>query len=257
MFDTSAGKNMYYLQRELISKKYVQYVDYGKTLGGYTYFRLYAIGTEEAKNMVKAFIEDITKKAQVNVELKEKALIEYEKLITEANAELIEKESKFEDIDKQYQGAKSETHKYSSDDKAFEQAIKSTEEMDKVLNEFEIEIAGIRARMKAIENYRKEPVRQSGVESKLNEMYIELMIELTGLQAKQEMTENINMKERNFLNWHKERGLLSSKIKILKKDITNWQSFVDDLNSELKEPTITMKSPHIFNNSVTIYRYIN
>ena len=252
MLETSAGRKMGQLQRDLFSEKIVDYVDTGRTIGGYSYFRLFGAGKDEAEIMVKALLEDLTKRVRENLDSSKKRLQTCENELNKAKGDLTEKEAKLKELDKSYEQIKSVTHQFLTDDVAIDLAKKSVVEMDKTLNALDIELAGIREKLKTVEKYRNEPNLRD--RDKLDEMHIELMIELSGLEARKKATEKIRRMEEEFLKLFNECEKLTDEVSKLKETIKTRRIDIEQLNNRLNNPTPEMQTPKVFNNEVTIYR---
>ena len=246
ILDTDAAKTMYYLQRDLISRQFVQSVDFGVTIGGYSYFRLYGVGPEEAKDTVEPFIEDITKKSQEKVQEQKESLARYEETLAKAKKDLPEKESQYNKMNDEINLVIEKKYPSSSIEESINLAKESILEMDKTLDKLEIELAGIKEKLKTIEKYRNEQKQRAEIYTKLDGMYVELMIELSGLEAKKEITEKIFSENQNFLYLNSECGKFN-------QTIDRNQKQIEEITNRLNNPDNTMKPPEIFQNSVTIY----
>jgi seryl-tRNA synthetase len=113
-------------------------------------------------------------------------------------------------------------------------------------------LAGIRERLKVIEKYKQA---SSNVErtDKLDQMYIELMIELSGLEAKKKATEALSGKEQAFLSLYTKLSSLRGEVKDLYATINQKETSLKEVNKWLKNPPPEMLPPKVFQNAVTIY----
>ncbi len=222
----------------------------------YSFISLYATSQEDAKLMAQALIDTLNTRAeQALAEIKQE-INQWRQELDKAQKELPGIHKQLEDAEKQYKNVKDTTHPYSSDNEAEEMAKKSIIEMDKELNALDIELAGIRERLKAIEKYKTEPQRVE-INYKLDQMYIELTIELSGLQARKDMTEKIRQKEQAFLGMYVNRTDLIIKINNIRGVIENRQIMILDTLNRLKDTTIRPEArwqpPKVYQNTVTIY----
>jgi predicted nucleic acid-binding Zn-ribbon protein len=211
---------------------------------GYLTIRLYAVSREDAKKMALAFIELLNERAKERIKHQEDGIRKIEERIAQAKKVLPEKQKQLKEIEQSYRSIKEATHQFSSDGEASRQAKTSIVEMDKTLNALDIELAGIREKLKAIEKYRSE----ANLRDKLNEMYIELMIELSGLEARKKATEKIHRLEQEFLNLFNERDMLREEVNELDKTSEikidyNWRD----------NPSPEMLPPKVYQDTVTIY----
>lgn len=214
---------------------------------GYLTIRLCAVSQEDAKKMALAFIELLNERAKERIKHEEDSLRKIEERIAQAKKELPEKQKQLKEVEQSYQSIKEATHQFSPDGEASDQAKTSIVEMDKTLNALDIELAGIREKLKAIEKYRNE----ANLRDKLNEMYIELMIELSGLEARKKATEKIRRLEQEFLNLFYEREKLRNDVNELDKTSKikidyNWRD----------NPPPEMLPPKVYQDTVTIYPVI-
>lgn len=249
LLQTEIGKSMTSNQKEFI-KTSSSYSTVGENLPdmpiGYLTIRLYAVSQEDAKKMALAYIELLNARAQERIKHEENILREIEQKIAQAKKELPEKQKQLKEIEQSYQSIKEATHRFSPDGEAYDLAQTSFVEMDKTLNALDIELAGIREKLKTIEKYRNEPNLRD--KDKLDEMHIELMIELSGLEARKKATEKIRRIEEEFLKLFNERENLRNEVNELNdtsKIIVNY-SWRDN-------PRPEMLPPEIYQNTVTIY----
>ena len=212
----------------------------------YVPFHLYAVSQDDAKKMVQAFIKVLEKRTQERFKANKDYCRELEQEIAKAKKELPEKETQLKKIEEEYKAVKNSTYQFSSDDEAVGLSKESILENDKTLDKLDIELAGIRERLKVIEMYRDKPNQRDAVYQRLDEMFIEQIIELRGFEARRSMTERIRNKEQQFLSLFNEREKLRNEVTKLSK--TN-QIRIDDNWRDDPE----MLPPEIYQNKVTIY----
>jgi len=223
----------------------------------YIRIRLYAVSQDDAKKMAQAFIEIINDKAIENISQYEWEIKDREQKLSDAKRELPEKESEYEKIKQEYEKLKDQIHSLSSDTEAVDLAKKSIIEMDKTLNGLEIELAGINQRLKTIIEYKNdhESMRPE-VAGKLDVMYVELVVELSGLEAKKEMTEKINSMEQNFVSLFYKRAELHEEIRSFSDIIEDYPERIERLKDQLKTHP-NMQPAEVYQNTVTIYPVVN
>ncbi len=210
---------------------------------------LYATSQEDAKLMVQAYIDGLNKNIEKGLSNYKQAIDEYQQKLDKAQKELLEKQKELKEIEQSYQSVKDATHRFSPDSEAYDLAKASIVEMDKTLNALDIELAGIREKLKAIEKYRNEP----NLRDKLNEMYIELMIEMSGLEARRKVTEQIRAREQEFLYLFNKWGSLQSEVRSLESSIKDSMRMIKNFTDELNNPRPTMRPPKVYQDTVTIY----
>ncbi|MBN2183018.1 MAG: hypothetical protein JW715_13995 [Sedimentisphaerales bacterium] len=246
LLQTEISKSMTSNQREFI-KTSSSYSVTGENLPnmpiGYITVRLYAVSQEDAKKMALAFIELLNARAQDRIKNEEDILREIEQRIAQAKKDLPEKQKQLNEIEKSYHSIKNATHRFSDDGQAYDLAKASIVEMDKTINALDIELAGIREKLKTIEKYQNE----ASLRDKLNEMHIELMIEMSGLEARKKATEKIRRIEEEFLKLFNEREKLRNEV----NDLDNTSKKVIDYNWR-DNPRPEMLPPKVYQNTVTI-----
>ena len=254
LLQTEISKSMTSNQKEFI-KTSSSYSVMGENLSnmpiGYLTIRLYAVSQEDAKKMALAFIELLNERAQERIKHEEDILREIEERIDQAKKELPEKQKQLKEVEQSYQNIKEATHQFSSDTEAYDLAKTSIVEMDKTLNALDIELAGIREKLKTIEKYRNEPNLRD--KDKLDEMYIELMIELSGLEARRKVTEQIRAREQEFMRLFNRLGNLRHEVGSLESSIKDSKRIIKDYTDEIDNPRTSMQPPKVYQDTVTIY----
>ena len=210
---------------------------------------LYATSQEDAKLMVQAYIDGLNKNIEKRLSNYKRAMSEYQQKLDNAQKELPEKQKELKEVEQSYQSIKEATHRFSPDGEAYDLAKTSVVEMDKTLNALDIELAGIREKLKTIEKYRNE----ASLRDKLNEMHIELMIELSGLEARRKITEQIRTREQEFLYLYNRRSDLKSKVISLEESIKDSKRIIKDYTDEIDNPRTSMQPPKVYRDMVTIY----
>ena len=124
--------------------------------------------------------------------------------------------------------------------------------MDKKFNELAIELAGIRERLKTIEKYKQAAEGQETYK-KLDEMSIELTIELSGLEARRKVTEQIYEREQRFLTVFDRLSRLRSRVSSLNRSIDRNKERIEERTNYLKNLPPELQSPKVYRNTVTIY----
>ena len=129
--------------------------------------------------------------------------------------------------------------------------------MDKQLNLLDIELAGIREKVKTAEIYKEKETMGSSTYAKLNEMYVELMVELSGLQARSEETEKIRQRERKFLSAYANLTDLHSKTNSIRGTVRQLPNVILDISNRLKDPIPRTDAywlpPNVYRDTVIIH----
>ena len=148
---------------------------------------------------------------------------------------------------------KEDLYQFTSADKAVELAKNSIIEMNKQFNNLDIELAGIRERIKSVEVYRNDPKQRAGIRDKLDAMYIDLMIELSGLEARRKVAKEIYAREQEFLDSYREMTLLQQQVGELSNSIEKSRNSIKKYKDMLNNPNSTLLEADIYQNIVTIF----
>lgn len=255
---TSAGRAMSQKQRDLVSTFPFLFRDFGRTIGNHAYFRLYGVCEDDTKKMVEAFIEILAKNADAKVQEYEKLLNETKEKIIEIKKELPEKQKQFKAAESNYKEIKNARYFVSlHDGEVYTKAMETMFQMDKMLDTLEIELAGIREKMKSIELFRRgpEPVRNQSnqVNLRLDEMFVEQMVELRGVEARKKAALRIRNREKEFLDLFNRWGSFEVEVEKLKKSLSGSEERAHKIEEKLANPEPNMLPPKVYQNKVTIY----
>ena len=131
--------------------------------------------------------------------------------------------------------------------------------MDGALDTLGIELAGIRGKLNAIEKYRNKMPQHDTLHVKLDEMFVEQMIELSGLEARRQTTESLRAKQQAFLDLYNERSDLEREVGKLRNTIGDSQKRINNMTELLAHPKPdttwgrNMLPPKVYQNTVTIH----
>ncbi|MEJ2702324.1 MAG: hypothetical protein P8Z79_07765 [Sedimentisphaerales bacterium] len=221
-----------------------------------TYF--YAVSEEDAKLMARAYLDGLTRSAEQAVAKWKNQLDKSQEKLRAAQKELPEKEARLKACEEKYKQQKDKTYKFSSDDEAAKLAKENILEMEKAHDRLEVEMIGIRAKLDAIQKYRDKTAQDDALYAKLNEMYVEQMIEMSGLEARWAATEDLRAKQQAFLNVYNEHRDLSREVGVLIKAIDVSKTSIRDMTELLTHPKANtmlgnMLPPEVYQNTITIH----
>ena len=256
MLETSAGRAMSQEQRDLISNQSIQVSDYGTTIGSYTYFRLYGVSEDDTKKMVEAFIEVLAEKASARMQSLLSQREELKEKIAGVEQKILGKETELKDMGNRLEEVRKKVHYLSTDE-----AKKTIEELNRMLYELNIEIAGLRAKVSANEKYLREKDEVAGrsrsvsstVLDKLEQIRSEHVIELAGALARKEAATKIRNEAEEFYNLHMQPIELQRYLSPLRKTLSSSQESLQNFEERLANPTPDMLPPKVYQNKVTIY----
>jgi hypothetical protein len=253
------AKKLSKAQQQFIQEEFAVWVeDESHRLPNYFATWLYAVTEADAKSMAQAYLDGLNKMADERVADDKRRMTESREMLDEAQRDLPKKEAQLKVCEVQYDAAKQARHQFESDGEAAISAKQTIVEMDKTLDTLEIELVGIREKLKTVEQYRKGAKDGEGLSSqlrlKLDEMFVEQMIELSGLEARRELAELIRAKEQRFLGLSNEREKLRMEVNELGRSIDRSQRRIIHIRNELNNPPTYMQPPRVYQNKVTIHR---
>jgi hypothetical protein len=149
----------------------------------------YAVSQEDAKTMVLAFLDSLTRDAREYADEFKRRRDNAKEQLQRDEAALPEKQKSLENVSAQYAKVKSESYPLLSDDEVKQTAREIVLQMDKEARIVEVDLAGVRGKLKVIDkyianNYRIAEGAQDPV--RLTTWKTEQMIELSGLEARQQ-----------------------------------------------------------------------
>jgi hypothetical protein len=224
---------------------------------------LYAVSEEDAKKTARAYLETVTERIIAAKQRYEKQLNETITQISEIEKGLPEKNKQAEEAKLKYKEAKDARYFSLDDGEAYDRAKETMFQMDKMLDALEIELAGIREKLGAINEYRKpaqdvqDVVRRrslpDGMMAKLEEMFVEQTIEFKSAEARKQTALKIRDREKAFLDQFKQWDNLEVEATNLSKSLGDSRRRKTLIEGQLKNPRPDMMPPIIYQNKVTIY----
>ena len=255
----AAARTMSPTQRELVSTLPFKLIDVGRTIGNHSYFCLYGVGEYDTQKMVNAFIEVLTNKADKEVQHFLSQQQKYQKEIDEIQKKLPEKQKQFDEARSKYNEIKDARYFSLTDSQIYTKAKELMLEMDKMLDTLEIELAGIREKLNSIEKYRRKKYAEDAKHfsketlDKLDQMYVEQMIELSSAKARQKAAFGIRKREKEFLVLFSRQSNLEGEVGRLKHDLEIAENNLLSTEKILANPVPEMLPPKVYQNKVTIY----
>ena len=161
---------------------------------------LYAVTLEDAKKMAQAYYE-------YAVDYFNRQIDHLDKLMAEKKARIATAEKRTSEIDRLADTTQKsldefqKTVPYRTENEAHE----AVGELDRMLNAAQVEIAGIKARIAAIQRYQQQEQQEIRDQarlgsSRLNAMFIEECIALQGAEAREQMATRLRRQANRFLD---------------------------------------------------------
>lgn len=204
---------------------------------------LYAVTLDDAKKMAQAYFQDGMMSFRRQVEGGVEALRELTEKIAQEEKRLAELDQLTETTQKSLDTF-AKTVAYRSEGEA-QAAIG---ELDRMLNASQVEIAGITAKIEAIQAYRRER-RQEGrsvpqeAEAKLNLMFIEESIALRGAEARKQMALQLREQAGRFVDLRSTLVRAAEEKQTLAKDLNTHREDLPRLRKLLEE--VRQQEPQI------------
>ena len=262
ILQTSAGRSTSQKQREFVEKSNFFYFYGASRVPNYSQYRLYAVSEMDAKKMVEAFCEILTEKANATMREHKKLLSKTKEKIIEIKKELPEKQKQAKEAESKYKEVKNVRYSSLNEADAYEKAKGTMLQMGKMLDTLEIALAGIGEKLKAIEAYRNPEYLKDRLKyrqfpdevmSKLDQMYVEQLIELRGAEARKKATLRICNWEKEFLDFYNQRANLEKEVDGLERNLSKSKKYLSGLEERLANPEPDMLPPKVYQDKVTIY----
>lgn len=253
---TSAGAALTAKQREFMEEGTDDFIYLGPNMkgGAERHFRLYAVSEADARRMIEALMEILGERPkQMRLEYARR-LREYREAIAKHKGLLPGKEALLPTAKAEYDRSKESAHPFLADSEAAEQAKQTIVEMGKMLDTLDVELAGIRGKLKVIQDYWKAgDVERKEAVAKLQELQIVQTIELKGAEARREAAVAIRRREKDFLDLFDKWVSLDAEVKSHIDWIDNYQKLSAEIEASLANPKPDMLGPKIYQDKVVIY----
>ena len=214
---------------------------------------LYGVSEKDVRIMVKSFIKWINEQAEAELE-KIKSSYERNRKQKSELENLIDKQRK----EKKEIEAKLSELKKSVPYKSIEDAHKSLQEFNKVLQLIEVEIVGVEAKLSMIKQQNEKLENQIGNYPKstsdlLFQMRLTQEIELAGALARKNAAQSIHKKALDFSNLTEQAETLSRKLLLNPEQLKIIQSRISNYESNLANPPGRMIPIEPADSKVVIY----
>ena len=258
ILNTSAGQSLSEKQRQFLTASDAV-VWWGiEEIQNHDMVLLYAVSEEDAKKTVQAYLEVPTNKAKAKVQEYEKYLNETKEKIIQIKKSLPEKQKQAKAAESKYKEIRNARYFSFEDGEAYEKAKDTMLQMDNMLDVLEIELAGIQEKLKSIEKFRSTKSLgghrlSDETLDKLDQMYVEQMIELRGAEARKVATLRIRNREKAFLDFFSRWDSLNSEVNQLKGKLNNSEKSLLNIERYLADQKRDMLPPKVYQDRITIY----
>jgi len=264
---TFAGQSMSEIQKELLKADRVistatsLFKDQRYTAEE-TEFSLYAYTVDDAKNMTQALIEILTNIAREKLPPLLKDFVDERKLrlqesretISDSKKKLAEKEPQFKSAESAYKTLKNtDSYGFFTDVEAYEKSKETITQMNKMLSILEIELSGIQEKLGIIEQYRQSDKFSKATLEKLEQMFVEQMVELRGAMGRKEAALKLRDRDKQFCDLFDARTGLESEVEALRSSLSKNQRRIIEFKNEILHPDPELLPPKVLQNKVIIY----
>ncbi len=280
LLKSSAGKAISTFQRDFLKTGKAILVEHRSSperpgKGGFVYKRggieysLFAVSRDDAKKMAEAFAEVFLK--QNNAALKpflddylkkhHDELEKYQERVAKYKTQISEKEQELKNLQAEYNRLKEKGHYRSGD-----QALKAILELNATLHTEIIELDGMNAKLRAIQQHRsrisqkvdeqnrtdKKTINWEPILLNLEQKFIDVMIDFEVARARQQSARSLREGAQGFLRKTKKLGDIAGEISHFQFSLKESEKRLNQVENRLADPTDDMLPLKINDNRVSI-----
>jgi len=267
MLKTASGRSISSEQRVFLSastvKDAISIIDRGDTVRRHYHIRLYAISEQDARKTAVAFVEALADKAEKIRNYKDH-IRSLQGEIFQTKEWIFNKEAEAEVELANLRESIKNVHYLSTDE-----AKQAISELNTMLNNLDIELAGMKAKLQAIQEHQvrqkairskiplvegTERINRDGILLKLEDMLIDLLIELKVAEARKETATEIRMRAEDFCKqMDAKKAEFQKDVNKYKTHVTMYEQEIHQFKEKLADPDMETLPPKVFQNKVTIY----
>ena len=263
MLKTFPGQSISSEQRVFLSASKIQdaisIIDRGDTVRRHYHIRLYAMSELDARKIAEAFIEAMADKAEKIGSYKEHIRMMQEEIFR-TKRKILDKEAETEVELANLRESIKNVHYLSTDE-----AKQAILELNTMLNNLDIELAGMKAKLQAIREHRErqkaikdkkleEGINRDGILLKLEDMWIDLLIELKVAEARKESATEIRMRAEVFCKqMNAKKAEFQKDVNEYKTRVAMYEQEIHQFKDKLADPDMETLPPKVYQNKVTIY----
>jgi len=263
MLKTAPGQSMSAEQRGFLSTAQAQdavsIIDRYDTVRRHYKIHLYAMSEKDARKTAEAFIEALGDKAEKIRSYKDH-ISSLQREIFQTKEWIFNKEAEAEvELAKLRESIKN-VHYLSTDE-----AKQAISELNTMLNNLDIELAGMKAKLQAIQEHQErqkaikdkkleEGINREGILLKLEDMLIDLLIELKVAEARKKTAIQLRMQAEDFCKqMNTKKAEFQKDVNKYKMHVTMYEQEIHQFEEKLADPDMEMLPPKVYQNKVTIY----
>lgn len=209
---------------------------------------LYAVSVEDAKKMAEAYLRYVSDTFSHRIADQEAIIKELSEKRTAWQQKLPQLARTEETTRKELEEMKTQVP-YRSE----QQALDAAAELDRMLNGAQVDIAGIQATLKAIQDRRKAQPNAPAeeVRKRLEAMFIEESISLEAAQARKRMATELRKQADHYIDLMQALPRIVSEQEQLTRDLPNLSERLEEVKQEL--PFLMLYQPTALDNKAFIY----
>jgi len=266
MLKTAPGQSISSEQRVFLStvqaQDAVSIIDRYDTVRRHYKIHLYAMSELDARKTAEAFIEAMADKSEKIRSYKER-IRSLQEGIFQAKKEIFEKEAETEVALAKLRESIKNVHYLSTDE-----AKQAISELNTMLNNLDIELAGMKAKLQAIQEHQvrqkairnknleegTERINRDGILLKLEDMWIDLLIELKVAEARKKTAIQLRMQAEDFCKqMNTKKAEFQKDVNKYKTHVSIYEQEIHQFKEKLADPDMEMLPPKVYQNKVTIY----
>ena len=204
----------------------------------------------DARKTAEAFVEALADKAEKIRSYKDHILM-LQREIFQTKQEILEKEAENEVALANLRENIKNVHYLSTDE-----AKQAISELNTMLNNLDIELAGMKAKLQAIQEHRERQkiINREGILLKLEDMWIDLLIELKVAEARKETATEIRMRAEDFCKkMGAKKAEFQKNVNEYKMRVTMNEQEIHQFKEKLADPDMETLPLKVYQNKVTIY----
>jgi hypothetical protein len=241
-------------QREFLNQGFAARVDTSAAnIPNHYSIDFYAVSETDARVMTRALLDRCIQLVQREIDLDKKELKKRQESLKQNRVVLPEKEKQLEQAEKDYEAVKTAMYPLHTQGEAEELAKELILQMDRQSKTLDIDWAGLRGKLQVIEDYLSRPDLNSNVVETLEAQRIELLIELSGLEARRKAIAGIHDEQRLFCSRLEARNELNNAVRQLRETLKRDEETIHATTWRIENPPDYMQPPKVYQNKIFIH----
>ncbi|MBN1363021.1 MAG: hypothetical protein JW993_20650 [Sedimentisphaerales bacterium] len=242
-------------QRDFLARGFGAWVDTSAAnIPNHYSVNFYAVSEQDAKIMAWALIDSFAANAQRSTAMYQRELTEYRQRLAENQKALPEQQKLLEQAQQSYERAKKSTYPLNTDEEASQLAKELVLQMDRQIKTLDIDLAGVRGKLKVINEYLARQDLDNDVIETLEAQRIEQTIELSGLEARRQAIRQVRDEQQRFWDLVRLRTEREDSVKKLKKALEQDEERIRGTTGVLEHGWGDTVPPAVYQNKVILYR---